>query len=213
MSLRPVIDVSELPHSAMDHRSSIWWGNAVLVLIETVMFVLLLAAYFYVRPNFDQWPPPKVFGPGAISDPVPALGWPLANLALILFSFAPVYWADRAALHHNEAAVKVALVIAILVGGGIVALRFPEFQSLRFRWDDNAYGSIIWTLLGLHLLHVIIGTLENVMMLAWILARGMDEKHARDVRVAAVYWYWIVATWVVVFAVVFIEPRLAVAAP
>jgi cytochrome c oxidase subunit 3 len=213
MSPRPIIDVTELPHSAMDHRSAIWWGNAVLVLIETVMFVLLLAAYFYVRPNFTDWPPPKVYGPTAINDPVPALGWPLANLALILFSFLPVFWADRAALHRNEAAVKVGLIIAILAGVGIALLRFPEFEALRFRWDDNAYGSIIWTLLGLHLFHVIIGTLENVMMLAWILARGMDDKHARDVRVAAVYWYWIILTWIVVFAVVFLEPRFGGASP
>lgn len=210
MSRRPAIDVSGLPHSAMDHRSAIWWGNALLVLIETTMFVLLLAAHFYVRPNFDVWPPPKLVGPTAIDHPVPALGWPLVNLALMLCSLVPVCWADRAALRRNEAAVKVALVVAIVAGVGITALRFPEFQALRFRWDDNAYGSILWTLLGLHLLHVIVGTLENVMMAAWVFARGLDDKHARDVRVAAVYWYWVVGTWLVVFATVFIEPRLAV---
>jgi hypothetical protein len=46
------------------------------------------------------------------------------------------------------------------------------------------------------------------MLTAWLFIHGMDEKHARDVRVTAVYWYWIVATWWILFAVVFCSPRL-----
>ena len=208
MSAPPIIDVSGLPHSAMDHRSSIWWGNALLVLIETTMFALLIAGYFYVRPQFETWPPTHVSPPVSQPNPVPSLGWPWANLVLLVASLGPMLWADRSALHRRVGAVKIALVLSVLCGAGAAALRFGEFQSLHFRWDDNAYGSFVWTILGLHLLHILIGMLENVMMTAWVFLKGLDDKHARDVRVAAVYWYWVVGTWIVIFAIVFLGPRL-----
>ena len=46
-----------------------------------------------------------------------------------------------------------------------------------------------------------------VMMLTWVLLKGLDDKHARDVRVTAVYWYWIVGTWIILYAIVFPGPR------
>ena len=71
MNNRAVIDVSRLPASAMDHRSPIWWGNILLLLIETTMFALLIATYLYFRiVDFDRWPPPRV--PGGPSRPGPA---------------------------------------------------------------------------------------------------------------------------------------------
>ena len=51
------IDVSDLPPAVEDHRSPIWWGNLLLLCIETTMFGLLVATYFYLRMNFNQWPP------------------------------------------------------------------------------------------------------------------------------------------------------------
>jgi cytochrome c oxidase subunit III len=207
MNTRTAMDVSALPDSEIDHRSLVWWGNVLLIAIETTMFALLIAAYFYVRPNFTEWPPPRVTGPEGIFDPVPALRVPTINLLLLLLTLVPMIAADRACLRHDAGAVKRALAIFLALAVACIALRFREFSALHFRWDDNAYASIVWTTVGLHLLHLIVGTLEFVMMFAWVLARGLDDKHARDVRVTAVYWYWIVGTWIVLFAILFPGPR------
>jgi cytochrome c oxidase subunit 3 len=86
-------------------------------------------------------------------------------------------------------------------------LRFLEFPRLLFVWDANAYAATIWTILGLHLLHLITGTLENLLMLAWIMLKGLDNKHARDVRVTATYWYWIVGIWLLLYGIVYLAPR------
>jgi cytochrome c oxidase subunit 3 len=207
MNARPVIDVTLLPETELDHRSSIWWGNLWLLAIETTMFGLLVAGYFYLRGNFETWPPPHVAGPFAELDPVPRLAIPTLNLAVLLLSCVPMIWADRAALHMKEAVVRRTLIVGVLFGFASIALRFQEFFAFRFRWDDNAYGSIVWTVAGLHLLHLIVGTAENVVMLTWLAFRGLDRKHARDVRVAALYWYWIVGIWVPLYAMLFFGPR------
>src|SRR5213596_959082 len=89
MITSPSIDVSKLPRQVMDHRSPIWWGNLLLLLIETTMFSLLVATYFYLRVvDFDQWPPPRVDRVPVLYHPVPALGVANANLLIILLSFA-----------------------------------------------------------------------------------------------------------------------------
>jgi heme/copper-type cytochrome/quinol oxidase subunit 3 len=206
---RPTIDVSQLPHVALDHRSPIWWGNLLLLLIESTMFALLVAAYLYVRViDFQQWPPPLVDVQPPIYKPLPELKIPTLNLLVLLASLAPMIIADRACVKRRAGIAKAGLVACILFGLACIALRFIEFKSLLFRWDANAYGSVTWTILGMHLLHLITGTAENGIMAAWLFAHGMDDKHARDIHVGATYWYWIAGIWVLLYGLVFWGPRI-----
>lgn len=207
MNRRHAVDVSKLPHSVLDHRSTIWWGNALLVIIETVMFAILVGAYFYLKQNFTQWPPPQSNTIPADFDPVPGLGYASVNLAVIALSFGPMYLADRAALKRRRRLVDLGLLLTVLMGAAAIALRFHEMGDLKFRWSENAYSSIVWLILGLHLMHLFIGTLENLLMLVWVTLKGLDDKHARDVRVTAVYWYWVIGTWIILFAIVMVGPR------
>jgi len=208
MIARPAIDVSRLPAHVLDHRSPIWWGNLLLLLIETTMFSLLVATYFYLRVvDFDQWPPPRVNQVPVLYHPVPALGVATANLAIILFSFAPMFWTDRACLKRNTRAVKLGLSLCVLLGIIAIVLRFQEFQAIHFKWSDNAYASIVWLLLGMHLAHLITGTCENALMTVWVVAKGLDDQHARDIRVTATYWYWVVGIWVLLYLLVYWGPR------
>src|SRR3954463_7396082 len=95
---RPAIDVSKLPSSALDYRSPLWWGNALLLCIETSMFALVIASYLYFRRNFEQWPPPKVDQIPPIEHPLPFLPLASVNLILMLLSVVPMIIADRACL-------------------------------------------------------------------------------------------------------------------
>jgi heme/copper-type cytochrome/quinol oxidase subunit 3 len=104
--------------------------------------------------------------------------------------------------------VKIGLTLTILFGIAAAVLRFYEFPTLHFRWDTNAYASVIWLILGMHLAHIITATSENGILATWLFAKGLDDKHARDIRVTAVYWYWVVGTWVLLYALVYWGPRL-----
>ena len=41
MSTRAIIDISELPHHDFDTFDPVWWGNNLLLAIETSMFAIL----------------------------------------------------------------------------------------------------------------------------------------------------------------------------
>jgi heme/copper-type cytochrome/quinol oxidase subunit 3 len=202
------LDVSELPKHAFDTRSQLWWGNLWLLCIETTMFGLSVAVYFYVRQNFTTWPPPHSDSPPFLFDPEPSLLVPTINLVVLLLSVLPMVWADVAARRLDRRAVRLALVVMILFGAATIVLRFYEFRALIWKWDSNAYGSITWTILALHLMHLFVGTFENIFLATWVFSRPLDESHALDVTVTAIYWYWIVGTWLLLYGVVFLAPRL-----
>jgi heme/copper-type cytochrome/quinol oxidase subunit 3 len=204
---RTTLDVSALPKHGFDTKTQLWWGNVWLLCIETTMFGLVVAAYFYFRQNFITWPPPHSDAPPYLLEPVPRLLLPTINLAVIILSALPMAWADAAARRLDRPTVKKALALVILFGVAATALRFYEFRSLVWSWDSNAYGSISWAILALHLVHLIVGTLEDVFLTTWVFARPLDENHALDITVTAVYWYWVVGTWLLLYPIVYLAPR------
>jgi cytochrome c oxidase subunit III len=200
------IDVSDLEPHVMDNRSPIWWGNILLLCIETTMFGLLVATYFYIHMNFASWPPPRPSNSNYATNP--QLGYPTLNLLIILASCVPMFIADRACLRRDTRTVRICMSIMVVIGLVTIGLRFLEFDSLQFRWDDNAYAGIIWTVVGMHLLHLVTGTAENFILTLWLWKKGMDDKHARDIRVGAIYWYWIALIWIPLYVMVYFGSRL-----
>ena len=198
------IDARTLPAGAIDHRAVVWWGNTLLLLIESTMFALLIAVYLYLRQNNLWWPPPR---PGLL-DPAPSLGIATVNLVLMLLSCVPMYWSDQAAITRDRGRIVRWSGVAIAMAAVIIALRFAEFHALHFRWDDNAYGSIAWTILGLHLSHLAIVTVEGALTWLYVARKGLDLKHALDVRCSAIYWFWVMAVGALLYLIVFIGPHL-----
>src|ERR1700712_5616010 len=54
------LDVSGLPAHEISNRAPLWWGQLIMALIEGSLFLILVAAYFYIRLSVDVWPPPGV---------------------------------------------------------------------------------------------------------------------------------------------------------
>ena len=203
------IDASLVPSGALDHRGVIWWGNLLLLVIETTMFALLVAVYLYLRQNTEPWPPPRVQGgPPFVLDPNPSLLIPTINLVVLLVALIPTYLADKAA--HNLDRVGTLKWDAFSLGLGwlAVVLRFFEFEALHFTWDENAYASIVWMILGVHLAHILVVLIEEGNTAVWVWRRGIDKKHALDMRVSTIYYYWVVGTWVLLYPLVYLLPRV-----
>ena len=205
MSMRPVIDVSELPHHGFDTLDPVWWGNNFLLAIETSMFVILVATYFYVRQNFAQWPPPLAQLTAPLK-PLPDLGFGTANTILLLASCVPMILVDISARRGEQSRAQLGLIICLLCGLVAIILRCFEFGAVKFRWDSNAYGSIVWFVLGMHMLHLVTLSCETFLLMTWSLVREFDMKHRLDITALAVYWYWVVGIWVVLYGIVYFAP-------
>jgi heme/copper-type cytochrome/quinol oxidase subunit 3 len=201
-----VIDVSRLPPTAFDARAPVWWGNLLFVLIETMGVAILAAAYFYLRQNFDSWPPPRVNDQPALFDPAPDLPAGTANVILLAASCIPMWIIDHG-VRRGAKWVPLGLVGMGLVGVISMVLRGFEFPAMKFWWDDNAYGSLVWTILGFHLVYLIAATGEILVLAYWLVRYGIDEKHAVDVTLTGGYWYWTAGMWLPLYVILYWIPR------
>jgi cytochrome c oxidase subunit 3 len=193
------LDVSDLPTHLVDARESIWWGNLGMIVIEGTMFAMFIGSYFYLRGSVPYWPPDNVRSPELVA--------PTANLILLLVSLAPMIAVDRAAKQLNETRVKIGLSVLLLFCFAAVTLRFIEFNHLRVHFTNSAYGSVLWTILGFHAAHLIMCTAETIALLGLFVLRTPEKKHFLDARMDAVYWYFIVGSWVVLYTVLYVSPR------
>jgi cytochrome c oxidase subunit I+III len=196
----PVIDAGRLPTYAFGNHSLVWWGTIGLMAIEGMVFALAIAVYFYVWTRVDEFPPRAI---------APDLVWGVVNTAIMLLSLLPNQWAKSAAERRDLRAVRIALVMCIVLAFAFLGIRALEFTTLNVRWDTNAYGSIVWILLALHTTHLLTDTWDTVVLgLAVFDGRRVEGKRFVDVSENAFYWYFVVASWLPIWFVIYIAPRL-----
>ena len=133
------LDVSGLPSYGFSHRSLMWWGTAGMIAIEGVAFAFMIVIYFYLRSLAQTWP---------VAEAAPDLLWGTVNLGLILLSALPNIYTDNAAIDHDLRKVRIGLALCSIFGLALCSVRALEFTALNVRWDDSAYGSVVWVLLG-----------------------------------------------------------------
>lgn len=192
------IDVSELPTTVFDSRAVTWWGMLGFVVVETVMFVVAGFTYFYLRRNFEAWPP--------LGQSEPDLLVPTIGLGILLASNVAARMTDRAARRFDRAAIIRALVLQVVFGVVVLTLRGFEFLALDVRWDTNAYGSTLWMIVGFHTLHLLIDTTESAVM-TLIMLRRPEPKHFVDSSEGAQYWYYVSVIWLPLYIMVYLLPR------
>ena len=198
MTSRPALDVSPLPTVVFSHRSTLWWATMGIVLIESTMFALVVFAYFYLRGRVSQWPP-------GLSPP--NLTWGLVNLVVLLASAVPNAWTKKAAERQDLRRVRRWIVICELFGLAFIAVRWLEFGALNCSWDSNAYGSAVWTIMGLHTAHLVTDWLNTSVLAALLFTGPVEEKRFMDAAENAMYWYFVVFAWVPLFGIVYLAPR------
>src|SRR5947209_18852429 len=125
---RPSFDIANLPKHGFDTRAPIWWGNLLLLMIETTMFGILVASYFYISQNFNLWPPPRSEA-HFLTDTNPTLLIPTINLILLLVSCVPMSLTDRSARLGKRGSTLIGLLLCLLLGVASFVLRWFEFYS------------------------------------------------------------------------------------
>jgi heme/copper-type cytochrome/quinol oxidase subunit 3 len=86
-------------------------------------------------------------------------------------------------------------------------IRFYEFGALNCRYDTNAYGSIVWLLMGFHTTHLITDLIDTAVLTTLMFTGPIEGKRFSDVSDNAFYWYFVVIAWLPIFAVVYLAPR------
>jgi heme/copper-type cytochrome/quinol oxidase subunit 3 len=170
-----------------------WWGMALFLCAEATLFGTLIATYFYLDFNSRQWPPSGIERPSVIL--------PFVATGALLLTTIPMWLAVRASRAGRRGPVVGLISLATIVQGCYLALQIilMEHDSRHFSPRGSAYGSIYYTLLGLHHAHVLLGILIDLAVLWFVSLRGLTNYWLIGVRTAALYWY--VVAGIAVFVV------------
>jgi heme/copper-type cytochrome/quinol oxidase subunit 3 len=196
--MRSVGSVAGLPDYALGPASLGWWGTVGFMLIEGMAFVLGTGAYFYLLSNEATWPP------GGFP---PDLRHGAAFTVLAVLSEAPNVWLSRRAHALDARAVRWGLWVMVGFGLAMMAVRGFEFTTLNVRWNDNAYGSIVWAMMLMHTVHVATDVYDSIVLAAIVTVRAPDGRKFSDAADNCMYWHFVVVTWLAVFAMIYLVPR------
>ncbi len=168
-----------------------WWAMALLVATEFTLFGSLIATYFYLRFQSGTWPPAGI-------DP-PSVTRPLILTGVLVASCVPMLGAVRASRRGRSWVVWALVVLALVIQGAYLGFQIDQLVGDlgTFSPTQTAYGSIYFTLLGLHHAHVAVGLLLDAWLLA-VLPFGLTNYRSIALRVVALYWYFIAFTAVLV---------------
>lgn len=197
---RIALDLSGLPSYGKDTASITWWGTLAFMLIEGTGFALVIAVYFYLMSLAPVWPidasPPDLL-PGTIVT------------VILVASLIPNLLVSRWAANNDLRKVRIGMVVMSLLGIAPLIVRIFEFPALGISWDRNAYGSIVWTMLGLHTAHILTDLIDTLVLAALMFTRhGTNPKRFGDVQDNAMYWNFVVVTWLPIYACIYWVPRL-----
>jgi cytochrome c oxidase subunit 3/cytochrome o ubiquinol oxidase subunit 3 len=178
-------------------------GMIAFLVTEAAFFSTLLMAYVYFLRQVGESMP----SPAEVFDLPLAIG---ATICLLSSSFT-IHLAEKA-LHHGQQqaflgwwGLTIALGIIFLGGTAL------EWQSLivehHLTISRNMFGTVYFTLVGFHALHVTMGVFVMSIVLGLGLRRQVTSANPTGVQLVSWYWHFVDVVWVLVFTLVYVVGR------
>jgi len=197
------------PHGAEPAEaapSNEWLGIVLFIVSEAVMFGAFFAQYFYNRILAPEWPNrtglPEAF------ERVPAFPLPVILTVLLIASGFTAHNAQTAIQRDDRDRFQGWLIVTILLGVGFLAGQAYEYSQLilaeGFSISSGIYGSVFFSLTGLHGLHVTVG----VIVLTGVMIRGfMGHFSSRShfgVEGSVLYWHFVDVVWIALYVTLYL---------
>jgi len=200
------VEAASIPHPEQHHgppeahRSSRvepqLLGMLLFIISEVMVFGAFFTAYFFIRVvQSNPWPASGTDLPRLVAG---------FNTAILISSSLTIHWALVSAKSGNRAGLKAGMLSTFLLGCTFLFVQINEYVHIGFAPHDSAQASIFYGLTGLHGAHVFIGL--TLLAMATVRAfRGhyTPEQH-RGIEVPGIYWHFVDAMWIVVYATVYI---------
>jgi heme/copper-type cytochrome/quinol oxidase subunit 3 len=173
-----------------------WWGMAIFITAEAMVFLGLLSAYFFLRATSPHWPPADIQPPELIRSSI--------FTVVLLSSSIPIFWMEWALARGRMVQVRIGLLLSFLMGAAFVANTAYDYLHMEEGWRTNAYTSLFFTIVGLHSIHLIVGLVMSltVQVKVW-LGKVSPERHVTP-DVFALYWHFVDGVWILVFTSLFV---------
>lgn len=173
-------------------------GFWIYLMTDIILFASLFATYVVLRENTYGGP-----GGGELFD----LPFVLAETLILLTSSFVCGLAVLAARSGKKAQVIGWLIATFALGASFLALELSEFAKLvgeGHSWQESAFLSAFFTLVGAHGLHITIGLLWLSVMVWQIAKVGFTTGTTRRLTLFSLFWHFLDIIWIFIFTVVYL---------
>lgn len=194
------------PHHTLGHadrglaskRVTTAYGFWIFLLSDMVMFSAFFATYAVLVGNTADGPSGRdLFDLSSVA---------LETAFLLTSSFA-VGLASIGARARSGTWFYGAMVATFVLGAAFLALELREFASMIARDAGptrSAFLSAFFTLVGCHGLHITVGLLWLLTMMAQVFAKGYRADILRRMLCFSLFWHALDIVWVAIFTEVYL---------
>ena len=192
------------PQSVFDHtdpaskRIIVGYGFWIFLLSDIIMFSAFFATYAVLSGETAGGPSGK--------DLFDLHNVAIETACLLLSSFT-CGLAAIGARAHNGLMYYGGMAATCVLGLGFLAIEIHEFVGMIDQGAGptrSAFLSAFFTLVGCHGVHVTLGTLWLLTMIAQVFAKGYRADILRRVLCFALFWHTLDIIWVAIFTVVYL---------
>ena len=151
---------------------------------ELMFFGGLFAAYFTLRSLTPDWPPADVH-----------FEMPLTIVATVILVASSVTMHRAAA--DGEATMRRWLGVTFALGIAFLAIKGYELAAAGFTISSHAYGSLFFTMLGAHAVHLAVGMVLIAYLFSKATAPGVPEA-------VGYYWHFVDVVWLAIFGTIYL---------
>jgi len=175
-------------------------GMYCLIAAEAAIFTIFVIAYLFYMGKSVSGPSPR-----------DVLHVPVVFTIFLLSSSISIDLAVRSLRNAKVGAFTRWWSLTFVLGAAFLLGTAMEWRHLIYdeglTIQTNLFGTIYFSLVGLHAFHVVVGLLALFTVLLLTLLGNVSGEHAERVDVLALYWHFVDSVWVVVFLVVYVIGR------
>jgi heme/copper-type cytochrome/quinol oxidase subunit 3 len=192
-------------HHGAAHHTSTGLSNTKLAMwlflgSECLLFGGLISTYMLYRNR--QAPQ---LGPDQLWD----IPFTTATSFVLLMSSLTMVMAVSAAKRRDESRTRLWLTVTALLGGLFLAgqvYEFTVFYREGLGYTTSLFASSFYTLTGFHGVHVAVGIIMLLSVVAMLSRNRLLGDKAETVEMVGLYWHFVDVVWIVIFTLVYLIP-------
>src|SRR5947208_5023016 len=189
------VEAGHAAHPPVAHQSSRvdarTLGMFLFIASEVMLFGSFFTAYFFVRVvNHQPWPPSPFHLPVFVA---------FVNTCILVTSSFTMHWALQSIKRGNRAGMQAGLTLTFLMGVTFLLTQLLEYARIGFTPHDQAFGTVFFSLTGLHGAHVLVGLTILAAMTARAYRGHFSAEEHHGVEMGGIYCHFVDVICVVVF--------------
>ncbi len=190
-----------MPHTH-DSLDTTVFGFWLYIMSDCVLFASLFATFAVLHNN--------TFG-GPSAHELFSMPFVLLETIILLTSSFTCGLAMLAHQREDSRQVLFWLAATLVLGAVFIALELYEFSHLFLEnnsWTRSGFLSSYFTLVGTHGLHVTLGLVWILLLIAQISIHGISNTSFRRLMCFSLFWHFLDIVWIFIFSMVYLLTQI-----